>query len=162
MAYSEFKASFQEMARPNRFEITEAGLLSQPLLVKAASLPGSNIPPVEVFHEGLAVKLAGDRSYEDWDVTAYLNKEATLFANIIQWRDLAVNTANVGSTNKEDYKFDLGVRMLNRDGSTIDGTEFKLIGAFPSVVAPIDLDHSTNDTAGEFTITFSYDYYENI
>jgi len=163
MAYSDFKGSFEEMARSNRFRLTVSGLLSQPLLVKASSLPGSNIPAVEVFHEGLAVKLAGDRTYDDWDVTCWIDKKATLYKDVMKWADLANGSGaqvNVGAANKNTYKQDVGIVMLDRIGTVIQGTEYKMLGAYPSAIAPVDLAHDSNDTAAEFTITFSYDYYE--
>ena len=162
MSYSEFKASFQDMARPNRFELTEIGLLTQPLLIKAASLPGVSSAAVEVFHDGRPVKLAGDRTYEDWNVTCHLDKNGVLFNEIHKWVNIACDSTNFGSTNKEDYKFDVGVRMLDRAGNPITGTEFKLIGAFPTTVDPLELAHDTNDTAAEFDIKFDYDFDENV
>jgi len=162
MAYSDFKGSFEEMARSNRFRLTALGQLSEALLVKASSLPGSSIPAVEVFHEGLAVKLAGDRVYDDWEVTCWLDKNAKLYKDVTKWADLANGSGanvNVGGAAQSAYKFDIGIQMLDRTGAPIAGTDYKLAGAFPTTIGAVDLAHDSNDTAAEFAITFSYDYY---
>jgi hypothetical protein len=161
MAYSDFRASFKDMARANRFEITQTGPLSEPLLIKSAALPGSETGSLEVWHEGKSVKLAGDKIYNDWEVTCYLDNQGTLWKEMHDWSRLGINDlANVGATNKEDYKFDMELQMLTRSGEGITGTKFLLIGAYPKIINQIDLDHSSNDTVAEFSVTFSFDVYE--
>jgi len=158
MSYSSFHSSFTEAARVNRFQVNGLGLDN--LFVKAASLPGSSIGVVDVFHEGKPVKLAGDRTNEDWTVTCYLDVKSSNFTTMKVWSELVLsNVANIAPLTKDLYKRELQVSMLGRDGSTITGTNHILSGAFPINMSPVELDHSSNDAAAEFSITFAYDWF---
>ena len=74
--------------RNNRFEvfIPRAGNKIQ-FLCKTASLPGQTITPTEMKYKGLTVKLAGDRTFEDWAVTIYNDTEWSARTAIEDWMD---------------------------------------------------------------------------
>ena len=62
--------------RNNRFEvfIPRSGTKIQ-FLCKTAALPGQVIEPMEIKYKGLTVKLAGDRTFENWTVGIYNDTE---------------------------------------------------------------------------------------
>jgi len=115
------------------------------------------------YHEGKPVKLAGDRTNEDWTVTCYLDVDSTNYITMKVWSELVLsNVTNLAPLTKDLYKRELNVSMLGRDGSTIPGTNHLISGAFPINFSPVELDHSSNDTAAEFSVTFAYDWFFSI
>ena len=69
------------IARPNLFEVVLAfpdGAVDASVadidpksrfLVKAAALPASNIAPITVPFRGRQLKIAGDRTFDEWQIT---------------------------------------------------------------------------------------------
>jgi hypothetical protein len=157
---NQFKGSFLDLARPNRFEVS-ASVLGTGLrfLAKAASLPGATLGVMETPYMGRMVKIAGDRVYADWDVTVYQDDRGTVRKAVEEWQKVALShEQNIGAAAHLQYKEDVTVRQLNRQDSVIQ--EYKLIGCFPTEIGLLDMAWDSNDTPAEFTITLAYDYYE--
>ena len=77
-------------ARPALFEVnwTDSSAnvpLAKPLLVKAASIPASNIAPLAVNYGGRAYKLQGFRTFDPWPVTIIQDEDFTNRNNLIFW-----------------------------------------------------------------------------
>ena len=72
--------------RNNRFEvfIPRTGNKIQ-FLCKTAALPGQTITPLEMKYKGLTVKLAGDRTFEDWSVSIYNDTEFSSRTAVEAW-----------------------------------------------------------------------------
>ena len=87
--------------RNNRFEvfIPRSGNKIQ-FLCKTASLPGQTIAPLEMKYKGLTVKLAGDRTFEDWTVAIYNDTEFSARTAIEEWMQSIVplDSSTVTST----------------------------------------------------------------
>jgi hypothetical protein len=157
---NQFKGSFLDLARPNRFEVS-ASVLGTGLrfLAKAASLHGATLGVMETPYMGRMVKIAGDRVYADWDVTVYQDDRGTVRKAVEEWQKVALShEQNIGAAAHLQYKEDVTVRQLNRQDSVIQ--EYKLIGCFPTEIGLLDMAWDSNDTPAEFTITLAYDYYE--
>jgi hypothetical protein len=82
-------------ARPNLFEVklsfpdfvSVPNQIKSPFLCKSSSLPGSTIAPANLFYFGREVKLAGNRTFPDWQVSI-LNDEDFLLKNAFdQWHN---------------------------------------------------------------------------
>ena len=169
-------------ARPSLFEVSwtdddvEFPLsTSDNLLVKAASLPTSNIAPLVQNYGGRAYKLQGFRTFDVWTVTV-INEEAfTIRAHIKQWMEkLAGKMDGTRSTTVIE-----GVPQLGIEDKTIevakpyaDGTatvtqinqhgdptkSYKFHNLWPTELAGIPVDWSS-DMVEEFTVSFAYDYW---
>jgi hypothetical protein len=76
-------------AKPTLFQVqlanpvNSAGDLKLPFMCKAASLPASTLGTVSVPYFGRTIKLAGDRTFEEWEVTI-INDEDFLVKNAIE------------------------------------------------------------------------------
>ena len=84
---NEFKANLVGAGpRNNRFDvfIPKTGNKIQ-FLCKTASLPGQVIEPMEIKYKGLTVKLAGDRTFENWTVGVYNDTEFSVRSGIEGW-----------------------------------------------------------------------------
>ena len=152
-------------ARPNLFQVTlnfpaYAGGNTEisSFLVRAASLPASNIPEMIVPFRGRQLKIAGDRVFEPWSTTI-LNDTDFLLRNAIErWMNgMNAHQLNTGLVNPVDYQADLKVEQLDKDGSTIK--TYRFIDAFPTSMSSIELGYEQNDIIEEFVCECSDQYW---
>jgi len=77
----------------------------------------------------------------------------------------AINShrGNIRITNAKSpvsYTSDAKVTQFGKTGDTLK--EYNFIGMFPTDVAPIDLDWSSNDSIEEYQVTFAYQWWESV
>ena len=153
-------------ARPNLFKATinfpnyaggNGDLTS--FLCKAAQLPSSVIGQIDVPFRGRQLKVAGDRTFENWTITL-INEDGFEVRNSFErWANgINEHRNGTGILNPADYQADLIIEQLNRQNETIK--TIVLRGAFPVNVAGIDLSYDTTDTIEEYTVEFAYQYWE--
>ena len=129
-------------------------------LCKTAQLPQSSTNSFVVPFRGRDLKVAGDRTFEDWTVTIINDTDFTIRDSFERWMNgMNAHSANTGLTNPVDYQADLLVDQLDRDESVIKRYTFR--GAFPTIIGPIQLDYYTRDAIETFDVTFSYQYWES-
>jgi hypothetical protein len=158
-------------ARANQFEVTmNFPALSIPgqasrkftYLCKAASLPGTTIAEVPVPYRGRVLKIAGDRTFDDWETTIFNDTDFAIRNAIERWVDsidrILLEETNI--TNPLLYQMTADVKQLDRNGSTLKTYNF--VGIWPSVVSPIELAYDTNDAVEEFSVTWKYNYFTAI
>jgi hypothetical protein len=158
-------------ARANQFEVTmNFPAIAIPgqaprkftYLCKASSLPGSTIGAVEVPYRGRILKVAGDRTFDDWETTIFNDTDFAIRNAIERWVDsidrVLIEETNV--TNPLLYQMTADVKQLDRNGSTLKTYTF--VGIWPSVIAPIELGYDTNDAIEEFSVTWKYNYFTAI
>lgn len=158
-------------ARPNLFSVslvfptivsngTIAGQKTT-FMARAAQLPGSSIGTVPVYYFGREIKFAGNRSFPDWTLQI-INDEDFVIRNAFEnW----MNTINSHQGNlrsnaagtPSSYTTDAIVTQYGKTGNILK--QYNFVGLFPSDVAPIDLDWSSNDSIEEYSVTFSYQYW---
>jgi hypothetical protein len=154
-------------ARPNLFKATinfpaYAGgdVEVTSFLCKGAQLPASVMNPVIVPFRGRQLKVAGDRTFEDWTVTIINDTDFAIRNAMERWMNgINAHAANTGLTNPADYQADLKVEQLDKDGTVLKTYTFR--GAFPTNVAAIDLNYETVDAIEEFAVTFNVQYWES-
>ena len=128
----------------------------------AAQLPAAQIQPIDVGYFGRKIKLQGDRTFGDWQVTV-MNDEDFLVRSMFEKWSNALNSleSNVRSTNfsvdENSYKVDLTVIQYGKAGDLIRA--YDIIGAFPTNVDGIALNWDTQNQIETFTVTFAYDYW---
>lgn len=129
-------------------------------LCKAAQLPASIMNVIEVPFRGRQLKLAGDRTFEPWEITILNDTDFTVRNAMERWMNgMNAHSENVGLTNPVDYEADLIVEQLDKDGSVVKTYTFR--GCFPTTVAAIDLSYDTVDTVEEFGVTMQVQYWES-
>ena len=155
-------------ARANQFKVTmpfpgyaQVGGEIEELafLCRATALPGMTVPAFNVPFRGRAVKIAGDRTIEDWSVTVYNDTNFKLRNAFERWMNGINNmTDNEGLTNPADYQVDAFVDQLDRNGNTLKSYTYR--GLFPITLDSIALNYGTNDAIEEFGVTFQFQYFE--
>jgi hypothetical protein len=154
-------------ARANLFEViipdpaVASGLDQKllPFMCKGAQLPASTVAQIDVPYRGRQLKVAGDRTFENWTVTIF-NEDAQLLRGAFErW----MNSINSHMENKSqvlnpsEYQSDLIVTQQNRIGGATK--TYQIDGAFPVNVSAVDLSYDANDAIEEFTVEFAYQYW---
>jgi hypothetical protein len=162
----------QDGARPNLFDVS----LQFPSFVslggqaaakavfqcKAAQLPGSTMGLAPLFYFGREVKLAGNRTYQDWTIQIINDEDFVIRNAFEQWfnalNDPVGNIRNSAALTLDGgYGVDAVVNQYGKTGDTIKTYNF--VGIFPLDISPIDLDWGANDTIEEWTATLAVNYY---
>lgn len=156
---TDFKAAVQDAARPNRFLVTMSGPWTDQMsyLVKTASLPNRTIGNIELNWQGMKAKIAGDPTFDDISFT-FLNDYDWNAKNFIEtWMEDIAQMSTNNRTSHASYKADVVMQQLGRTGEVI--ATYILVGAYPISMDTIELSQDSTDTAEEFTVSFSYDYF---
>lgn len=153
-------------ARSNLFKATinypgyaggDAELTS--FLCEAASLPGSTFGIINVPFRGRILKLAGDRTFAEWQVTIINDTDFSIRNSIERWMNgINSHSTNTGLASPIAYEADLTVEQLDRSGESVKKYTFR--GAFPSEISPIELSYGATDEIERFQVTFAYQYFE--
>ena len=167
---SSFLQVVKQGVRPNMFQVdisfpgsVEADQTLVSYMCKSAVLPASNIGVIEVPFRGRTVKIAGDRTFDNWSATFINDKEMKSRAYFEQWLN-QINTHKENTAqiiDPTEYGRSLVVRQLEKDNSQA-GDElrsYKLWYAFPISTSAIDLAYDSNDQIEEFTVEFQYSYW---
>lgn len=158
-------------ARPNLFEVTMnfpsfAGNPSErfTFMCKSSQLPGATIGSVPVSYFGRELKFAGNRTFTDWTVTIINDEDFQIRRAFEKWmggiNSHITNIRRTDALNPNNYTRDALVKQFGKTGTTIK--TYKYIGVFPTDVSAIDLDWGSNDSIEEFSVTFSYQWWESV
>ena len=160
-------------ARSNLFEVqmplpaiagASSAAASQKLTFtcRAASLPGATLTPVPVNYFGREIKLAGNRTFEDWQVTVINDEDFLIFDAMNAWMN-SINSheANIRTAGNSpiNYQSDADVIHYSKSGDEIK--RISIINMWPTQVGAIDLAWDAADALEEFVLTFSLDYWTN-
>jgi len=132
-----------------------------PFMVKAAQIPASTLGVIEVPYFGRQVKIAGNRTYSEWQPTI-INDEDFAVRNAMEQWSHAINSAQgnvttAGGTAPSLYKSNAQVTQYGKDGSIL--RVYNFVGIYPTEVGAIDLAWDS-EAIQEFPVTFQYDYWE--
>lgn len=168
----DFRAQLQQGgARPSHFRVTLTqpngllGFQNDPgasqtaiFMCKGTSLPASRLIPIEVMYRGRPTKVAGDRIFDNWNVTV-INDGTFQIRNMLESWSQAI--ANHSRTNGElfsvNYQTDMYVEQLDRNDAVLK--TYKFHNCFPLNISEIGLDFAANNTIEEFGVEFSIDYW---
>lgn len=171
---SEFRSELKlDGARPNLFRVTipfpslvDGGTTASSSLVfmaKSSQLPGSSIGSIPIHYFGREVKVAGNRSFPDWTITIINDEDFGIRNAFERWHGTInshnANLRNANAVNMLGYQVDAIVEQFGKAGNVIK--TYKMVGAFPIDLAPIDLDWGSQDSVEEFTVTFAFQLWES-
>ena len=150
----EVEMTFPETVVPDPTLATNEGTF----LIKAASLPASNVGVINVPFRGRQLKVSGDRTFADWSITVVNDVSFGLRKAFEEWSERIQNhNYALGSNTLNDYFASAIVRQLDRDGQQLRAYRFE--GIWPSVVGEIGLDFNSTDTVEEYDVQFNVQYW---
>ena len=160
-------------ARSNLFEVQmplpaiagpDSAAASQKLTFtcRAAQLPAASITPVEINYFGRPIKLAGNRTFEEWSVTVINDEDFAVYDAINGWMN-AINShetnVRLAGNSPISYQSTADVVHYGKVGNEIK--RIKIVNCWPTNLAAIDLAWDAADSLEEFTVTFCLDYWTN-
>lgn len=148
-----------DLARPNLFKV-EIPYLGQSFefQCRASALPPANVEKIEVSYQNRKYNIAGDRTFDDWNVTVYIDEAHEIRRALLAWQDRAVGLGKeVTGDVPEEYKRTGTITQLDRNGEPT--TSVTVFGIFPTVVGEVSLDWDSNNEVETFETTFSIDYF---
>jgi len=171
---SDFKGkAAQGFARSNLFKVslgTNTNLTNGTVptkasfLIKATSLPSSNIGTIAIPFQGRVFNVPGDRTFDAWSTTIMNTEEFEVRKFIESWiKDIQALDTNYTKTGNLDYTTTLTVVAFKRDAKGTDdltmARKYQFHNAFPSSMSAIDLDFASNDAVEEFTCEWQYSHW---
>lgn len=148
-------------ARPSLFQVQITNPINGvadfkvPFMVKAAAIPASTVGTIPVPYFGRTIKMAGDRTFDDWTVTV-INDEDFAIRNAMESWSNALNShvSNTRATPNE-YKAQAQITQFGKDGTLLRQYTFE--GIHPIQISEITMAWDQTDAIQEFTVTFQYD-----
>lgn len=155
-------------ARPALFQVTlqnpanAAADIKMPFMCEATALPQAEVGQIPLSYFGRQIKLAGDRTFADWQITV-INDEDFLIRNAMeQWSNqintLQGNVRTFGGASPSLYKSQAQVTQFSKTGVPIRTYQFN--GIWPTVISDIPVAWETQNQIERFTVTFAVDYWE--
>jgi hypothetical protein len=179
ISLAKFRSNVTDVARPNRFWVKindptndskaygsdnnaslESWKAEHEFLAKTTQLPGRTIGNIELNWQGMKYNIAGDPTFEDITFTFINNYEWDLRQFFENWVEKMAQMETNERSQPNAYKSNtITMQQLGRTQADILKT-YKLVGAYPTSVAAIDLSQDSMDTAEEISVTMKYDYFE--
>lgn len=159
LSITDFKGHFIAGARPNLYRVTCTALGQDfAFLCKATQLPSSTVDAIDVPYLGRQIKVPGNRTFEDWEVTIINDTNFGIRTLVEKWlNNINGHVSNLGYTRVSEVYSDATVDQLDRDGATLYRYEIK--DMFPTMLSAIELGFESNNEIEEYSVTFSYNYW---
>jgi hypothetical protein len=143
---------------------------------KASSIPASTLGSIDVPYFGRKVKMAGNRTFDNWSVTV-MNDEDFLVRNAFELWSSYINSHEnnlrdssvITEAGLASYRTRADVRHFAKTGLFASGTSdgdsaiptriYTFENIFPVSIGNIELNWETTDAIEEFTVEFAYDYW---
>jgi T4-like virus tail tube protein gp19 len=157
-------------ARPSLFEVvlypptavglTQSSVQKLSFMCQGANLPPSTMSSIDIPYFGRKIKVAGERTFQDWQLTILNDEDFKVRSLFEKWSNalnsLESNLRTQG-LDAENYKADMDVIQYAKDGNVI--RSYTVIGGFPTDVSAIDLNWNTTGSVETFTASIAYDYW---
>ena len=149
-------------------------------MCKGASLPASNVSPINIPFRGRELKVAGDRTFDEWTVTVINDENFKLRTSFEQWMNgISKLSDGSGATDPGSYMGNARVNQLGRgynqgknatrNSSDVNGAggltgikplrTYFMEGIYPTTISEIALSYENANDIEEFTVTFQVQYW---
>ena len=145
---------------PGAVQIDQDSVQKFTFMCQAANLPPATMSSIDVPYFGRKIKVAGERTFQDWSLTIMNDEDFKVRSLFEKWSNslnsLESNVRGAG-LGTENYKADLDVIQYAKDGEII--RSYTIIGAFPTDVSGIEVNWSSTGTVQTFSVNLAYDYW---
>ena len=140
-------------------------------LCKSAALPASNVNNLEVAFRGRTLKVAGNRTFDHWQITVINDEDFGHYRALQAWaQNIAQYGDSSGLTDPSSYMgqatvYQLGRNVASQQTSNSPATDskilaqYKMVDIFPTAVGSIDLSYDSDNAIEEFTVDFQVQYW---
>jgi hypothetical protein len=145
---------------PTGIGINSVSVRKFEFVCRTAELPASSVGEFDVPYFGRKIKIAGDRTFGDWQVNVMNDEDFAVRSMFEAWSNALnrmVSNIRDPAISGENYKTDLEVIQYSKDGEVI--RSYAIVGAFPTEIGSIALDWDTQNSIESFPVTFAYDYW---
>lgn len=129
-----------------------------------ASLPSSTIQSIEVPYRGRFIKIAGERSFQNWQVTILNDGNFVIRRALERWSNAILSHGSTaGLVQPVDYVQNLEVKQLGRADSYAAEEQvqrhYVFHNCYPVNISEIGLDFGDTANIERFQVEFSVDYW---
>ncbi len=151
-------------ARPSLFDVdivapagvTTIGNPKFRFMAKATTIPESTMGMIEVPYFGRKIKVAGVRSYADWQVTIINDEDFSVRRTLEAWHGV-INSSEGNIRSISNYRSTARVQQYDKGGAVI--RSYEMINCWPLQISQIDLAWDNGDAIEEFSVTWAFDYW---
>jgi len=137
-------------------------------MCRSATIPTSNITPLDVPFRGMNYKIPGDRVYEPITLTFMNDNKQTMRNHFVDWHQYIRAKDNNYMMNRDENNVhafgDIKVEVMGRTDTS--RSDFNIVTAvyyfneaWPTMISAMELDYGSNDAIQEFTVQFEYQNY---
>ena len=148
--------------RANRFKIfiPRAGNRIE-FLAKAGNIPAATLGVVEVQWRGSVLKLAGDRTFENWTVSIINDSEFSARTALEAWQTEIQELDGGNGATTTDYLISRAfVEQLDKSDAVL--ARYECFNMFPLSIGSIELSHETVDALEQFDVEFAFSHWERV
>lgn len=160
-AISDLKTALGSGARTTKYKVninTPNNIGTIDTLCKSAAFPQVTIGQIEIWSQGRKAMLQGETEFDNtWDVTFYETEDHSLRTEFIAWMKAIDDTQTNTHVNETEMKI---AKVFQLDGSGNETAEYEFTNLWPQVVSTTEMSDDSVNAIGEFTVTFSFDYWE--
>ena len=168
---TQFKTNLEQGgARPSLFsvellfpsQINNVPTKLSKFFVKGATIPASTVGAYDVYYNGKAVKVAGDRTYDTWETTIINDEDFSIRIALEQWMDLIADhrlniRRKLSKKEGENASYKQRLKLTQYTKTGVEAWHYHFLGAFPTALSTIALDWGTASEIEEYTVTWSFD-----
>lgn len=149
-----------EVSLPPEIGVDPISLDKFRFVCRGSQLPPSIVAAIPVPYFGRNIKVAGQREFPDWGISVMNDEDFAVRGMFEKWSN-AINrhVSNVRNDQlaTENYKADMIVNQYSKDGDLIRA--YRIVGAFPTMIGPMQLDWEAANQIQMFEVTIAYDYW---
>ena len=165
---NEMRANLQfDGARPSLFDVYVAnpaatlGDAKFRFMAKATSIPQSTLGMIEVPYFGRRIKVAGPRTYADWQITIINDEDFAVRRALEAWHG-AINSSESNIRTLSGYRSTATINQYSKGGPDLEGQltqTYTMENCWPIDIGPIELAWDNDQQIEEFTVTWAFDYW---
>lgn len=139
------------------------------VLIKTSHFPGKSHDVIDFKYKGRSIPLKGQTKYDNtWSCTFYLTEDHKLKKGFEDWIESIDQKHNIKEVSKDisdaqkhslGYTSTMSIYQLDFNNEN-QRVAYHLRYAFPKSVSKVEVDYSQVGTILEYTVEFSYAYYD--
>jgi hypothetical protein len=128
-------------------------------MLRATQIPPEIVEHVPVGYFGREIKVSGDRTYPDWNVSVINDEDFAVRDMLEEWSQIQ-NSAVANLRRDRQYKREAVITQFGKEGNVL--ARYEMVGIFPTTVGAIELSWDNKNQIEVFETTFAFDWWERL